>query len=119
MVSDTGPWAVNHSTIRPLLAANALISHHLVGFDLDDLVDPGDVVFCVIIDLFFPFIAVVFGNVLLFFLVFDMLDAVAADIADRYLGLLAHLFDLMDQLLTAFLAQRRDIQADDLAVAER
>ena len=49
----------------------------------------------------------------------DVVDCVAADVADGDLGVLAVFVDLLRQILAALLGQLREDQADDAAVVLR
>jgi hypothetical protein len=72
-----------------------------------------------IVGFFFALIAVIFGDAFCIFFIVELFDGVAANVSDTDLGPLAKLFDLIDDLLSAFLAQRRDIQANHFAFDNR
>ena len=88
----------------------------LLGAHLVDLLD---VLVGEILNVLFGLLLVVLGQFALLLGLLDVVDCVAADVADGDLAGLGILMDLLDELLTALLRELREVQADGLAVVLR
>src|SRR5512143_2375270 len=72
-----------------------------------------------ILHLFLRLLAVVLGHVLVLLRLLQVLDGVAADVAQGDLRLLAEFLRQLDEVAPTLLVERRDGDADDLAVVHR
>ena len=88
----------------------------LLGAHLVDLLD---VLVGEVLDILFGLLLVVLGQFPLLLGLFDVVNRVAADVADGDLGVLGIFADLLREILAALLGQLREDEADDAAVILR
>jgi len=96
-----------------------LVEHYLIGFVFDEIVDFVGVVLRDIIDLLFTVLEVVFGNEFILLLLFELFVYFSSYVANADLGLLAHLFDLLDELFPSFFTKGGNAESDEFAVNDR
>ena len=89
---------------------------YLFFLDFEDLGDLVGIAIGQFLDILFADLIVVLGNLTRLLLLLEILDRVAADIPDGNLRLFGVLAEVLDDLLAAFLGQRRDNEANGLAV---
>src|SRR5581483_3942572 len=129
----TATWRGSRLLSRPLrsicgsLCASAIHGRRALGSNFHDLVFFAfqhlvDLVDEFLGDLFHPLLAVfmdVFGNLFLLLGVLHLFQRGVAVVAHRYPKFLGDFFHVLDEFLPPLLCERRDRNADDLAIVVR